>query len=163
MDGITLNPGSGGKTVDTVELDNGRQVEHVQLATVSEDGIATPISPDNPLPIQLVGGHSAFGFVGKTSIAMADADVVLNAVQASRGLISVTSVTMSQPHFLDFPAEVEDDEDTYSRIVRTLTNDDVIVRCGANQFTISPNVDGVTPVQMILTFEPDQITTINAI
>ena len=71
-DGITLNPGSGGKTVDTEELENGRQVEKIQLATIA-DGVATPISEANPLPIRLTGSIPGVGglFVSPaTAVAM---------------------------------------------------------------------------------------------
>src|SRR5215207_1259931 len=113
-DGVPLNPGTGGKVIDSVELNNGRQVEHVQLATVSEDGIATPISPDNPLPIQIVGGlptapTPAMGIVGKTAIEIGDANYELTPEEASKGVIAVMGWSMTAPRELRFPEVVDVD------------------------------------------------------
>lgn len=56
-DGIPLNPGSGGKTLETTELANGRQVQTLQVVTIVEGeggAEAHAISEDNPLPITII-------------------------------------------------------------------------------------------------------------
>lgn len=56
-DGIPLNPGSGGKTLETTELANGRQVQTLQVVLIveGESGpIARAVSEDHPLPITIV-------------------------------------------------------------------------------------------------------------
>jgi hypothetical protein len=53
-DGIVLNNGTGGKELETTQLANGRQVQALEVVTIDEDGLAIPISADNPLPCVLI-------------------------------------------------------------------------------------------------------------
>lgn len=144
--GITLNVGSGGKTVETTELDSGRQVESIQLALII-DGVAVRIDDDNPLPVKVVGG-TAYGKRGLYRADLAAGDVVLTDAQAAYHIIVAENSDGTRR--LTFP-EVFSDEQVYTRLVRNTSADLVTIVCGANEYALAGNS------RIMLDFEPTQI------
>ena len=95
-DNVVLNPGSGGATIATDEV-GGSQHQYVKVE-FGADGVATPVSSENPLPVILSGAATAARQdTGNTSLASIDTKLTSLTIQDGGSSLTIDGKVSDTP------------------------------------------------------------------